>query len=596
MPSLKLLLDRFGVPPKEVCLDWALQLKELHSCEEGCSAQLGWDDVKTDDHGKLSTSTSQAGSSQQSAAIDLVEQLVSWAEGKSDASPVSPGCHDLESRLQRLLKAESTLSLSQPDEEPKAQSHHRSTVGSEFSNLQMSESQTGAADGSQTEAAGDFHANTQNAHANSTATNRVATQSASEEPAIAKTRARHALQGLALLAIVLVALWGAKGLFKGGRQETMASNPIESTNTNMPPTEDEFSAAEPRSEELQTLGEISGFVAETEDEESSNDSVAQTLGDLEIQVDLGAPTTSVSSSRGVGTRNNEEDGSSQREAESVRGETGNGTNGMDEDQAVGDVPSEGAIEDIDLAQELGKVVQLAESNSSEQLLATNQVSDSATAETLQLPPMTIPMFPMLQTYTLDAKAGQRRVRSPVWQLSIAAREGFTVSPSEPQSIQGKQVVGWTIEAEKPNDLDARVFVFVRLADNRSASLRWRLAAGLADVPQIALPLDKKYLDQAQAMLRGFSQRLELAADQISAMRKTQGLPSDVRSDLSNRQKLVTKQADFSSSMLKLVAEANQLEGWLDGQVEVHAVLFEQSQDSQEPIMRFGKTAPAINRK
>lgn len=249
---------------------------------------------------------------------------------------------------------------------------------------------------------------------------------------------------------------------------------------------------------------------------------------------------------------------------------------------------------IDVLRELADLAQTATTQISEHTV--NAAADSSLAS--EQPAWVLEIAAPNQLQAFDKSL---RPRQPRWHLRLAATEGFQVSPSEVQSVAGRDWISWVIQEEpsekskRENFADFRsssptkteVRVQVQLAYQRQTSLRWRIVAVASDFPGLAIPMDRDWLARAQSTLGLLTQRLSVAVEQTRTLGRAEGLPSAVRSELSAQRRSLETQHKIATRWLEIVADAHQFHGWLDGQLEVHAELFDSAQDPSPAILRFG---------
>ena len=206
---------------------------------------------------------------------------------------------------------------------------------------------------------------------------------------------------------------------------------------------------------------------------------------------------------------------------------------------------------------------------------------------------------MIQLQEFDKRL---RVRQPQWRLRLAASQGLEVLPSDAQELGDEQWVGWAIRSAEPSQpLDKRphfpftpvdsgttqVAVQVRLSKKRESSLHWRIVATSDDYPQIALPLDQAWLDRFQEYLSNYIAGLRQESQRMRELGRAAGLPSQARSALSTRRRGLDSESKLAADLLEIVADANQMVGWLDGQIEVHGELVDASANPPTVLLQFG---------
>ncbi|MEO8271350.1 MAG: hypothetical protein ABI557_16630, partial [Aureliella sp.] len=214
-------------------------------------------------------------------------------------------------------------------------------------------------------------------------------------------------------------------------------------------------------------------------------------------------------------------------------------------------------------------------------------------------PVTLETFPMIQLQRLDKTL---RPRKPLWQLRLVVCEGLEVMPATSQALTDDQQVSWVIRAMEPDKSAQRKFpdrgagakagtsvvlVQVHLSGRRDPSLRWRIVAASEKYAQVALPLDRTWLDQYQDFLGDATGGLQQQVQQLKELSRTAGLQSQTRSALSARSRTMETQRKLAVELLEIVADANQLVGWMDGQFEVHGELLDTAASPSTALLQFG---------
>lgn len=250
--------------------------------------------------------------------------------------------------------------------------------------------------------------------------------------------------------------------------------------------------------------------------------------------------------------------------------------------ATADMPSlESLVKSgVDVMAEMDRVTQQAE-----KLEQENGVPDAAESGAAQ-PALMLATSPMLQLQK-PTSATAARVRKPEWRIRLVAGEGFQVFPPDAQVLAGREVVRWLIVDENAKSPKTQIGVTAMLLNPRTPSIRWRIVAGADDLPQAFVPMGKDYLDAMQRSLGQAGQQLNVQIEQLKAMGKATGIPSAVRSAMSAQRREWESQLSMSKRVLEIVADANQLEGWIDGEIEMHAELLDQAKPGSPPVLQFG---------
>lgn len=249
----------------------------------------------------------------------------------------------------------------------------------------------------------------------------------------------------------------------------------------------------------------------------------------------------------------------------------------------------------DVLAEMAELSLSAEAHVSEQLIPSREPEVSPARPA----PLRIETFPMIQTQKFDKSL---RPRHPCWRLRLAVGEGLLVSPDTEQTLVEEQQLNWTIRAATsgpsddskiptrstgPQPSPAMVLVQVQLSGKREPSLRWRIAAISERYPQLALPLERKLLDQFQDYLGHTTTGLQQESGRLKQLSRTTGLPSQARSSLTTLSRTLEEQRKLAVELLEIVAAANQMVGWLDGQIDVHGELLESAATPSTALLQFG---------
>ncbi len=159
-------------------------------------------------------------------------------------------------------------------------------------------------------------------------------------------------------------------------------------------------------------------------------------------------------------------------------------------------------------------------------------------------------------------------KEPVWRLRLTAVDGFVVSPAAEQSLDSRGVIAWSVHEETAESPRTKIIVQVRQAGGRKGDLAWRVLGSADDIPTLGLPLNRKWLEPLHASLRRFAQSLLITQDQLLQQSRQSGLPSNVRTALSNRRQWANQQSKLLDRSNSVIAEVNRLVGLLDNQFEV----------------------------
>lgn len=255
-----------------------------------------------------------------------------------------------------------------------------------------------------------------------------------------------------------------------------------------------------------------------------------------------------------------------------------------------DLDTSNSIGQMDVLADLKLLSSAAEKEQLEKLVASETNSSTVGSAS----PLLIATSPIFQIQKFDKTL---RIRKPQWKLQLALSEGFLSEPSEPQQVSGREIATWLVREQTPNTNTAansqsaiQVLVQAELVGSRDASLRWRIVAGAEDLPMVVVPLDKQYLDALQSKLGQQIQLIQLGVDRLRQMSRAGGLPTEAQSAMSTVRRHLEQQRRLADRLLQVVADANQLQGWLDGQIEIHAELIDMASADSTALLQFGKFA------
>ncbi len=332
--------------------------------------------------------------------------------------------------------------------------------------------------------------------------------------------------------------------------------------------------------DLDSLASIDGFQADV-----------RPASDLDL---LALPTRGIDDLRGLeGASFSQSSGTEQ----SVKRQTGSGAEAQPETLAEATIllNTTDRSDEVDVMAELVAIAKKSEDAETESALNLGEAGLSANAP--KQPAFSILTFPMLQTQRLPL-ATVPRARKPLWKLRLMVSEGFAIDPAEPVDITIGTMGTWRISRQQLSDPNARetkpespkviVVVQVQVLGNRGNSLRWKVAAVPEDMPQVFFPMGQPYLDLIHSSLSGSIARLRSSIESLTTFSKASGLPSAVRSRLGKERQGYESQLEFVSRLHAAAAEANLVEGWLDGQIEVHAQFYDSAAPDSTPILQFGE--------
>jgi hypothetical protein len=589
MSNLQSLIDRLGTPPPEICLDWALQLANLgHVCEarsghehgncgKAQASTVAWRDLTIDRDGRLELLPHASVS--MTTLEPLIDSLLEWSSQspnrEQDATELpaehapSDTIHTASWPLRRRLEQRS-LQLATQVNLPE-QSAEQSAEPSE-------EPSSGG---------GRFELEPQSPGVSRTPSPEVPRSRLGQEKRPKSNKpTRMLFTAASILGLIAVTTAVAFLDFSSGPNVANRSKSHLSRQS-PPPGNQAFTGA---TEPDQTPDEepIEGIALA-----NSTDSLARSSGANRPLLD--DVVSSISLTTNGDSMTDPMQSLSQQALREQHLEAKAEVDPLSISNAKFLAPSElklsqiAEAESIDVLAEFTDMSQSVEKQTSDTLIPTDVLPNDSEQRSRPHPPLAITTFPILQVQRLDMEA---RVRKPLWTLRLETSEGFEVSPSEPQSLAGREMATWIIHEPQASDPKTQVFVQVQLSGNRSPALRWRVAANATDVPQVAVPLEMKSLDRLQLVLKQRRQLLQLEVDRLRQMASVDGVPGDLRSAMSASRRIYEQQGQLAERLLEIMADAVQFEGWLDGQIAVHAELRDVASADSTPLLQFGVMSPA----
>ncbi len=570
MPPLQQLIEQLGPPPPEVCVEWAWQIESV--VEGRLDQPLDWSQLAATPDGdlkRLERMSSQAILHTTTRAQDLVDQLLRWSHGVDSAvdqtgNVIAPA-GDRQTQLRtRTLQLSTQLNPSQPTAaQPGAlQSNAVQNHVHKASTLRRSK---GALKRTR------VNASTPLQNQNS------------------PSRSHQWSKPITTAVVVAVASCGAIAFF-ALNSGSIPSQPVASTipdsqsprksNLTRPkalPSNELPSNGLHSSEQTDhspTLQILESSVQENSEVQSlsTTSEAINNLNSNELASMIAAPKdVTVASSEG--SEQNEEVAQSDNSVElEVGSESGSAENSIEPMQ-------------VNLLAEMDKIVQAADPRERESELLVEPGNPNAQ------PAMTLDLFPPNQIRKFAAD-GLPRLRSPVWHLRVEVAESLEVSPPSAQSIEGNGTAHWVISDSKAKKPATQIHVRAQLHNPRMATLRWNIAAGASDFPQFLVPLDSEMLDTMQMQLSRIIPQMQQSVEQLRGAGRTTGIASDIRSQIVKQRQELEVQIRAGKRLLEIVADANQLVGWLDGQLQVHTQLIDPSTEDSTPLLQFGNLSNA----
>lgn len=584
--SIQCLLDKLGKPPKEVCLDWAWQLKQLGQSthtDDTHEVQLTWQDVRVADDGTLLIQRSADHATQSKSrgrtTEELCHELLSWCDAADIPIDAEPN---------RLALETLTLQLAQDNSDPDAAAIQSETDSSNLvdeSKVSTSQSTTIHRVAAREKVATREDDDTVASKGTGAAKKLPAQTRASSQTHQPKFSRRSMIVVASSCATLLLitATWyvlftpetlsekSAASLNSGLDTSATQSDPTASARgaASFKGTAPDISQLADANPTLNDLAEIQTTQAADSLSNSFNELALPSLGTLTDSIDANnAPSDTVTPRDAQNVATPSADGEPRNTTSEITVANASDTGNVN--IATEGLPStpEGAGETMDVMATMADVARQSELAKTETDLVANDGTTEGEDRQLH-PPVLLPTFPMFQIHKLPARL-KARAKNPAWQIRLAVSEGFTVEPNSPQTFSGRETATWRIKDEKNENSSAQILIQTQASGTRGSNLRWRIVAGAPDIPQVVLPLGREYLDAMQLNLSNFATQLQFEIDRLRSLSNADGIPGKVRSAITNQRKGYEAQQKLLARVLEVVADANQMEGWMDGQFEVHA--------------------------
>ena len=235
--------------------------------------------------------------------------------------------------------------------------------------------------------------------------------------------------------------------------------------------------------------------------------------------------------------------------------------------------------DGDVMRDVAALVESAESRASESDLhsATNDDEPRTNFEAIVLK-----TSPMLQTHLLPSKVA--RPREPVWSISIAVDDEFTVQPMEAQRVTDRQAATWLIGNVDAKSPTTKIAIQARVAPGKKVGLQWRIAAVSDEVPGLLLPVAKE-LQIFQQRLLSYIELTRRESDQLSVMSRS--ADKEIRSVISKQRAALDAQNKLASRIAAIADNAGILDDLLRSQVTLHVDLYEGDKPNAQRLLRYG---------
>lgn len=565
------LLQELGRPPRDICLDWAWQIQQIFG-EQSFPTEVGrtaltWRSLELDELGQLKL---VGDNPVVHSPVDLLQQLLSWSTEDSPTpgdgntlSAVSPT--ELTKRLRAL-----TLGASEPDV---IETIQRSTLPT---------SQNTSRSHSTRKFKGEF-ATSENAPRDTVSqTARAKTKRRSVRSLLRRPRAVIALVIAVLIMPVVYCLTSfldaesdspaAASPVSNGKQIEIAKN----KSVAHPALILDTTVTSPVDSSELAISSASLNAIETRSMETVNEQNA--IERLRLPgVDRNTPLVSSVAADEVSLANSESDAAKQNQQLSTGG-SGSEADGIHLSNLA---QADDEKLDTDVMSEVMSVSKSAES------IATESELSGATQPNGKeiLDPLVLKTTPTVQVQKLPAKLSLRP-RQPVWRIAIAVDEGFSVSPTEPQTLTEREYATWIITDDDDKPLHTNIVLQVQMSSGRQAALKWKIVAATEDFPNLSIPLGEKILLPLIERLRMFTQMATQEGERMKQLTAS-GISGELRTVVNKQRAEIEAQGKLAGRLLTFVASAHQLESWLHGQVTVFAELRDGAETDADLVLQFG---------
>ncbi len=544
MASAAIWLDELGIPPREVCLDWAWQIRmqfaeRLQSVEERL-AVLDWQRIEVSDSGKLVFPSEW----QQYSPHERLQELLGWAQGRILAFDTATLHSDVESELRKQTRgcirgfaevsrrAKPSLQVDTAQVESEEEPFPSKPIGS------------------------------QSRSRRSRATIAV------QVFAIVK---QHKILAASVVSALVIAggflLWGVdKGQAESAKPRSpkptvIASDKLERRGRDMRNSD---SADLDDSESLATLP----IVPQLDEFETTTPNVPQ----------ISLPNLASTTISGKGKELESFQSSTIGEHTSVIERPGNEADSSQGNSAQSKVSSD--LPERDLMQELEVLTQSAAKNEVETDLELPDSKDESTVSE----PLVLTTFPMVQLYKVAARI-KVRPRQPVWQIMLSVDDEFELSPAEAQAITDGQITTWLLSDSDSESPKVRLVIQAQAAPGRQTALRWRIFANSEDLPDLMVPLDKKLLHPLQDRLHIYAKASQLEADRLKQLASS--AERELRTNLSKQRIFLESQSKLASRLSTIASQAQLLDDLLRSQLTVYAKLRDGTAADAPILLQFG---------
>lgn len=559
MASIRVLLDTFGPPPEEICLDWACQIHTAAQCAVVVEPAPGafeaaphcvpdetdWTSLEVADDGCLQLDGLTA-----AMASRALEELRSWlareAPGSDRFRDAQGGSTDREMALsEETLGASARVDLPAPDcEFRRSHATGRRCVRSRLSWFKERRSRLTAAAallGSSAAILIVAYGWIAEEHSNAASVTELASSTAGSDDA---------------------------SLANSGSQDDSAH--VVEDDYLAAPHDQAFEGDWTTSAELtsQALGAVA---SQHDDEGTSRQAVAIPLTvppSLSSQWSEATPGPLAASQ-----------GMSSPPDDSARSPTT--ANSVDNRQEAIDAQPAPALEVGDVLSQVASAVAKAEAqpagerdadmipeSGADAEVATGTGSPSGTDQTDQTHQSPLMLTRGASSLVSPVPRGTaRRAREPRWTARIEVADDFVCEPAALQTLDARTGAQWRIYDKEAKSPRACIIVSVRQRSSRDASLEWSLRGGADDLPGLHLPVARKWLDTLSAQLKVTAASLRGITDV-----PTQNVPKELRSLAQNQRQLARQQLAVANRLLTFLADLDRLASLLDDELVCHVEL------------------------
>jgi hypothetical protein len=545
MASAAIWLEELGIPPREVCLDWAWQI-QTEFANRTCAADeeittIPWQRIEVSDNGELVLPSDL----QKYSHRERLQELLLWAQGEVSSMNSSSSPPIVRKDVERELRLLTNNYLAGFAEE----SIHPAPLSQTVNSSDEIPQTLFDAKGIRSKA-------------------KAASRNSKLDNQIVFALRQHWL----ITSIASVVLIGAGCFFalSAGTSKVNSSKPVEVSGEKSKLHSDHTASASAadldNDESLATITEMPQFgVIEPEVYDIPQVTMPSVSSSMLAGRDAKGPTSS--ESVGVGNGNTSTDTDTQpveaQRSESSPTET-----------------AESELRERNVMQELETLTKTAASNAVESDLAVRDAENSSDVSE----PLMLHTSPMVQTQKLAAKI-RLRPRQPVWQILLSVDDEFELTPKEPQDVTDRQFTTWLLADSDSKSPKVRLVLQAQAAPGRQTALKWRIFAGAEDLPDLMLPLDKEILQPLQERLRIFTPMAEREVERLKQLASSS--ERDVRAVLSKQRAGLESQVKFATRLTTVIAEAQLLDDLLRSQLTLYAKLRDGADPEAPTLLQFG---------